>query len=944
MTWKITMRRPSTVERLVIEYAVENKLAPRIDASAFYTHARSVVPTAEASLVSHSWNRAKTFFNGSAERDEEYKVLRSLMDVDKMIASFQAAAFVDKHGEEHEEVPEVSQQEHQQQAQQQQEQQRTQPQQEQQQHEEPKEQSQCSDSSRTSTRRSSTTCTRTSSSNGSLGSTALANLRSAFENNEKDFKGNPWTLPSGATLDSLLRAHIMSLPYESTLHSWIISDVDEVIQLVADPRDKEELKQVLDRRRDEALWTLPEAEEQYLCLYNKSPAEVQRMLKYGYGSVMDGAIAAVRASEDDAKNHATTISSSTTAATITTTTVTTTTNSSFPPEEDFCDLVHELVNSLYRMYKRNKFALPNSRSESWYRENVWIMFHELLDVDEAIQYTPGEHYSQASGQRKNGKRKSPQVKQQVGRKTDGVVMCVSPELELGAVEAAKADHTGPNSTKALGDTLKLAKTMKDQFDRIYDSSSNVDRALNASSSSSSPSDPHRPPLTTYGLLIAGGTISFYTLQHRCGPFYQLSCQGTATLPAVWMSNGRNTKTILSVLSFLLCFRRQAIAMAATIGELTDVDFQLPRPPGTALRANLPATITTPTTSPRLGPAQPKSVRNSSSRMPISRSGMPKSRAKVSVNNFAFDDFEFSYLITQISWHLKVLSDDEHKAEVAKVKGIFLLNVKNGKGETAIWMMDMKNGIGQLEKGKTEGLNPDIVLEMKDKGFVNLFIGKVNNQKAFVIGKIKSSCRRCQGDLNEEEAFSRTLDRGENLFDGYLQKAIESKASNLSGADAWRLYDTYASPVDLNRLMVEEDGVSVDEEKFSKQQEAAKVLCRAGKGSGAGVGEVVAFDMHDITSVEAGYSPQGGRLLQGGQEYDTGSITADGKVEFVVDNIQVYGTHLLNYALREILGNGMDQKGSLMAPEKPRFDFTSKTSMTPQQIHEADSISTRLATE
>src|SRR5437763_3466114 len=71
---------------------------------------------------------------------------------------------------------------------------------------------------------------------------------------------------------------------------------------------------------------------------------------------------------------------------------------------------------------------------------------------------------------------------------------------------------------------------------------------------------------------------------------------------------------------------------------------------------------------------------------------------------------------------------------------------------------------------------------------------------------------------EEESFSRTLDRGEKLFDTYLQKAKKANAEVLLGADVWRLYDTYGFPVDLTRLMAEESGLGVDEQEFLQEQE------------------------------------------------------------------------------------------------------------------------------
>src|SRR5882762_2791873 len=74
---------------------------------------------------------------------------------------------------------------------------------------------------------------------------------------------------------------------------------------------------------------------------------------------------------------------------------------------------------------------------------------------------------------------------------------------------------------------------------------------------------------------------------------------------------------------------------------------------------------------------------------------------------------------------------------------------------------------------------------------------------------------------EEESFSRTLDRGERLFDQYATKARQQGATELSGKDVWRLYDTYGFPVDLTRLMAEELALGVNEEQFEQAQLLSK---------------------------------------------------------------------------------------------------------------------------
>ncbi|KAF7782485.1 hypothetical protein Agabi119p4_1861 [Agaricus bisporus var. burnettii] len=266
---------------------------------------------------------------------------------------------------------------------------------------------------------------------------------------------------------------------------------------------------------------------------------------------------------------------------------------------------------------------------------------------------------------------------------------------------------------------------------------------------------------------------------------------------------------------------------------------------------------------------------------------------------------------------------------------------------------------------------------------------------------------------EEESFSRTLDRGEKLFDQYAKKAKEQGLQLLDGKDVWRLYDTYGFPVDLTLLMAEEMGLGINQKEFDEAQAWSK---EASKGpTKKGVSDMVKLDVHDIATLEKnpnvpktndsakfgtgnitatikaifhnkafvsstenipGYGTFGLLLDKtsfyaeaGGQEYDTGNIVIDGVADFEVTNVQVYkgyvlhtgylkygtlevgnevissydelrrwplrnnhtGTHILNFSLREILGDHIDQKGSLVAPSKLRFDFSHKSQISLSEL-------------
>jgi alanyl-tRNA synthetase len=273
---------------------------------------------------------------------------------------------------------------------------------------------------------------------------------------------------------------------------------------------------------------------------------------------------------------------------------------------------------------------------------------------------------------------------------------------------------------------------------------------------------------------------------------------------------------------------------------------------------------------------------------------------------------------------------------------------------------------------------------------------------------------------EEESFSRTLDRGEKLFDQFASRAKEHGLRELNGKDVWRLYDTFGFPVDLTRLMAGELGLSVNEEEFEVAQAISKEASKSSlkKGDIA----IVKLDVHDIAALERNDSvpktddsakydlgnisalvkaifyqkfflqstneiPENstfGIILDrtsfyaeaGGQEYDTGNIVIDGLADFEVTNVQTYNgyvlhsghlkygqlalhdlvissydelrrwplrnnhtaTHILNFCLREVLGDHIDQKGSLVAPHKLRFDFSHKSQIALPDLQRIESMS------
>ena len=259
---------------------------------------------------------------------------------------------------------------------------------------------------------------------------------------------------------------------------------------------------------------------------------------------------------------------------------------------------------------------------------------------------------------------------------------------------------------------------------------------------------------------------------------------------------------------------------------------------------------------------------------------------------------------------------------------------------------------------------------------------------------------------EEESFARTIDGGMRIFSEMLTEHQTKGETVFSGADAFKLYDTFGFPIDLTAEMATDEGLTVDEEAFRKlmreQKERAREARKAlGDLGWAGVefGKEVPsteFVGYDLTACNAtvvalvcddelcGQMEAGSDGIvvldktpfyaeMGGQVGDHGVITAKG-MTFTVTDVQKnkggkfmhYGhvaegvvkvgdtvqpaidvqrrkaicrahstTHLLDAALKKVLGDHVHQAGSLVEPDRLRFDFTHFEAITPEQVHQIE---------
>ena len=248
---------------------------------------------------------------------------------------------------------------------------------------------------------------------------------------------------------------------------------------------------------------------------------------------------------------------------------------------------------------------------------------------------------------------------------------------------------------------------------------------------------------------------------------------------------------------------------------------------------------------------------------------------------------------------------------------------------------------------------------------------------------------------EEETFLRTLETGIRLLDKVMNDAKAAGKKEISGVDAFTLYDTFGFPLDLTELILRENQMTVNEDEFNAEMQKQKQ--RARNAATVETGDWVVLKEGETKFVGYDYTEYETSILRfrevkqknqtyyqivlsetpfyaesGGQVGDTGALVSEFETIEIIDtkkenNLPIHiakklpehldapmmacvdtdrraacaanhsCTHLLDEALRQVLGTHVEQKGSLVTPDSLRFDFSHFQKVTPEQLREVEHL-------